>query len=220
MHLTRTADNLVEFDFEAFEQSLAWMNEAFKPICIDFEICAVDTLFDYNWNKLGLAGEIMQMDALIYQPHVINLFVVCQFSNPILCAVTGSGDIANPDKAFLHITKDCAINEAQLTHEMGHLFGLYDAYHNQDELVDGSNCITHGDQICDTPADPFYGNSQITWVNQDCEFIFDGLDSLGQYYKPEVGNIMAAYTCAECGFTYQQFLSMAKTWLDSERDMK
>lgn len=220
VHLTQDPYGQVEFDLEDLYETVAWTNQAFAPICIDFEICSIDTLEDYNWNYLSLGAEIAQMTSLSYEPHVINIFVVKRFSDPDRCSLSSQGKIEDPDKAFLYFTKHCAIIPRVLTHEMGHLFGLFNSYLEQNELVDGSNCITHGDQICDTPADPYYPGAFKVWINNDCEFVDKTKDSLGQYYLPDVGNIMGSYSCSDCGFSYQQLLLMANNWLSSERNMR
>jgi len=96
-----------------------------------------------------------------------------------------------------------------MTHEMGHVWGLPHTFAgNGVENVDGSNCETAGDGICDTPADPYNPNvDNITWQN-GCEFVFEGLDANGQFYQPDMGNIMSYYGC-DCGFTRGQYLRMA-----------
>ena len=50
-------------------------------------------------------------------------------------------------------------------------------------------------------------------LNQ-CEFIFPALDANGEYYQPDVGNIMSAYPC-KCGFTREQYLKMAEVYFSS-----
>jgi len=110
--------------------------------------------------------------------------------------------------------------DGTLTHEMGHMFGLLHTFEgNGIELVNGSNCETEGDLICDTPADPFVeGDDMSLYIGEDCEFISIKLDSNFQYYQPDVGNIMSYYPCS-CGFTRGQYLKMAETFLNSDPKM-
>jgi len=110
----------------------------------------------------------------------------------------------------------------QLAHHMGHLLGLHPTnYEGHTELVDGSNCATAGDRICDTPADP-YGyirDESGSWTttptpeleeyNRGCEFVWKELDDNGQFYNPIVSNIMSPYPC-KCQFTYEQYVKMAE----------
>lgn len=94
-----------------------------------------------------------------------------------------------------------------LSHELGHCLGLY---HTHDtpygaELVNGSNCSTAGDLICDTPADPglhLPGNLNI----YTCAYTGTGVDVNGQPYTPLTNNIMS-YAIWDCynAFTAGQF---------------
>jgi hypothetical protein len=104
---------------------------------------------------------------------------------------------------------------------MGHYFGLSHTFEPGGELVDGSNCSTVSDGICDTPADPFVeGDNTADYVNANCKFISMKKDANGQYYDPIVGNIMSYYPNAcKCsaglGFTHDQYLKMANTYLSN-----
>ncbi len=86
-----------------------------------------------------------------------------------------------------------------LSHETGHCLGLYHTHHGTfnegcpetgccAELVDGSNCSTCGDYVCDTPADP---HIQFTNVDVDCNWTGSGTDANGDDYEPDTRNIMA-----------------------------
>ena len=101
-----------------------------------------------------------------------------------------------------------------VTHEMGHFFGLYHTFETQfgQELANGSNCITAGDLICDTPADPGASNT----APPDCQLLPYTQDINGDWYVPHIGNIMSYYSddCT-CGFTTQQYNKMASNYLNS-----
>ena len=86
-------------------------------------------------------------------------------------------------------------NTSIISHELGHCFGLYythsgtgcDDYANSMEAIDGSNSLTSGDLVSDTPADPcLIGN-----VDEDCNYIGGG------EYNPDTKNIMS-YTDCNC----------------------
>ena len=99
------------------------------------------------------------------------------------------------------------------------------------ELVNGANCATTGDLICDTPADPFAQSALLTatsaelelisqnqldtsFFSSTCESLYEIRDPNGQYYQPDMGNIMSAYPC-KCGFTQDQYRLMVETILMS-----
>jgi hypothetical protein len=82
-----------------------------------------------------------------------------------------------------------------LSHEFGHCLGLFHTHSgrgcldfiNCSENINGSNCSTCGDLVCDTPADPcLQGN-----VNTSCEYIGD------PSFNPDVHNIMS-YAPPDC----------------------
>ncbi|GAB4371771.1 MAG: hypothetical protein Kow0042_14700 [Calditrichia bacterium] len=91
-----------------------------------------------------------------------------------------------------------------LSHEMGHCLGLWHTHSgrgcndfaNCPEAIDGSNCATCGDLVCDTPADPCLNGN----VNAQCQYIGP------PPFTPNVENIIS-YTPPECmtHFTPGQF---------------
>jgi hypothetical protein len=76
-----------------------------------------------------------------------------------------------------------------LSHEMGHCLGLYHTHSGRGcfdfvncvEAIDGSNCNSCGDLVCDTPADPCLSGN----VNSNCEYT--GPDD----FNPDVDNILS-----------------------------
>jgi hypothetical protein len=82
-----------------------------------------------------------------------------------------------------------------IVHEFGHYFGLYHTAEQATfgiEKVDGSNCETAGDRICDTPADP--GELYSVYVNPSGCYM-QGLKEKGtglEYY-PMIQNYMSYY---------------------------
>lgn len=104
---------------------------------------------------------------------------------------------------------------AVLAHELGHVFSLDHTFPNMagpvatDELVDGSNCSTAGDFICDTPADP-----GLTAVPNRVDSLCNYTDTIytdanGDLFQPDTRNIMsfAPYPCYD-HFSTQQLLQM------------
>ena len=92
----------------------------------------------------------------------------------------------------------CALNGSTLTHELGHYFSLYHTHGSTNngtttELVNGSNCTTNGDELCDTPADPNLSGV----VNLNCEYTDTITDFNGDVYMPDTSNIMS-YSLKVC----------------------
>jgi Secretion system C-terminal sorting domain/Pregnancy-associated plasma protein-A len=91
------------------------------------------------------------------------------------------------------------------THEMGHALGLYHTHQTAPfctELIDGSNCGTCGDKICDTPADP---KLNFDVDPNTCSWNTPMTDTSGASYTPDTLNFMS-YTHVSClkRFTKQQ----------------
>ena len=141
---------------------------------------------------------------------LINIYFVESLENKAnenICGYTNN----QRNKDFIIVKNDCAINASSLAHEMGHFFSLLHT-HGPDndvlttELVDGSNCDTNGDGICDTPADPKLSNEN---VNNFCEYIGSETDALGQTFKPDTRNIMSyALKACRSHFSEQQLARM------------
>ena len=106
------------------------------------------------------------------------------------------------------MNNSCARNGSTLSHEMGHFFALSHTHGNSNgtlttELVDGTNCNNSGDFICDTPADPQLGGSN---VSNSCLYTGTDIDANGQPFNPDPLNIMS-YSRKACRvqFSPQQY---------------
>lgn len=217
-HVTLDSLRTTSWDVAAMEAEIAATNQYFAPICTKFEICNIDTLENWTWDSLSRDYRVDEINRLFYQENRINIYLVDRFDDPNLCGFAGVGQVANANNAKVYLKGSC------LPHEMGHLFGLLHTFEGGTETVNGSNCETAGDLICDTPADPYVEGSDTLWLGNNGEFIFTGLDVNGAYYQPDVGNIMSYYTqptngVPPCGFTREQYIRMANTWLESSRKM-
>lgn len=216
VHFTQDSLGQIDFKLDTLLLAIEEANEAFAPLCIRFNICKMDTIDNWKFNEMGLNYILDEYNSLYHIPYFVNLTLVGSFTNPAIAGNSNFNGISSPSNAYVFVRNDIETFRQKLIHELGHLFGLYDTYRKRDELVNGTNSNTHGDLIVDTPADPFFPNSNNTWT-RDCEFVYEGIDSLGYYYIPDVGNNMAVYNCATCGFSYDQFLRMANNWLTSPK---
>ena len=103
-----------------------------------------------------------------------------------------------------------------LPHELGHYFNLYHTFGNNNggtqtsELVNGSNCPYAGDEVCDTPADPYIDQSWFVCYNQSsCSWNCINTDANGQRYNPSMNNFMSYYQYCRNRFTSGQFYRMS-----------
>lgn len=195
----------------AINNAIKEVNTFFDPICVSFEVC--DFLYHDNFqhdsvsiDQPGISNEIRK---LYHSDYRINLYFVSFI--PDFCGFA-SGQNTDAFTAGIFVMKSCT-DARTIAHELGHLFSLAHTFEgNGTELVNGDNCSTEGDQICDTPADPYKALDPLPAYIDNCKFVFTGQDANGEYYNPDLGNIMSYYTCGTCGFTWGQLKRMADAY--------
>ena len=213
-HVILDSLGVAQYTPDNLRAELSGVNDAFAPICISFELCGIDTITNYEFDSTSTPEEEAEIKTLFHVKNRINFYLIDKIfkGGNQICGFAALGGVATTNNGQVFMSGGCA------THELGHLFGLPHTFEDAgSELVDGSNCETAGDGICDTPADPYTDDPDIIWQD-GCEFIWEGLDPNGQYYQPDVGNIMSYYACS-CGFTRQQYIKMANTYLNSNPKM-
>lgn len=194
-------------------EDLAQINTYFEPICVSFELCELKTIPNYQYDTLIVEEEWAQLQIENHLANRINLFYTTEFEGELemFCGFASLGGIGQLGAGGI-VIKCPGFNT--LLHEMGHYFGLSHTFEGSGiELVNGDNCETAGDNICDTPADPFVvGEDLANYIDFEngCRFISPKVDANGEYYRPDTGNVMSYYSGCECGFTYGQYLKMAE----------
>jgi hypothetical protein len=204
-HITKDSLGGVGVTEAAILATVQNLNNLFAPICISFEVCKFNYIDNYKYDEFRRPDDEAEFLTLYTVPKTINIVyarTVCR-TPPTL--VGGYAYFpGGPD--FIAISKGSL---SAIYHEMGHFFGLYHTFEDQFglELVNGSNCITAGDLVCDTPADPGLGNT----AAPDCQLSPYTKDTNNEWYVPHIGNIMSYYSSdCTCGlFTTQQYNRMA-----------
>lgn len=179
------------------------LNSTFESIGIDFKACDISVV----WNDV-LSTNSNDGDETAYEtyinPKAINIFV------PYILNNTGGfaplffrANYQQPASERVIFIASGSSKET-LIHEMGHFFGLYHphrGYHNADgsdaqyrEFVNGSNCNTHGDEICDTPADPKLSKPGYMF---GCNYVGAATDGNGDSFVPDT-DLYMSYTNSEC----------------------
>jgi len=195
---------------EQLQVAIDVANQMFSPICISFKLCKMDTVFNYNFNIIKPESELTELATQYGGFGRINLYLVTDTLVSATTAGICAGNVGSIENGNIYLK-----NIGALTHELGHFFGLLHTFEDiGEELVDGSNCDVAGDLICDTPADPYQPGDQVSEYIKDCIFYAEMKDANGEYYQPLVGNIMSYYNC-DCGFTTEQYLKMAKNYLNA-----
>ncbi len=233
-----SVDRVPLYKMEELDTMVMKLNEFFRPICVSFSLCEYHVLEnDYSLGMvvnepISVSVQLLELKNRFTLRRRINIFFL-SFIDDAYCGTSTYNGILTELDANIYIEKDCDDDIAgQVAHHLGHTFGLLNTFDpNTIEMVDGSNCTTTGDLLCDTPADPYgqplanatpeeielaqQGQLEDRFIRKSsCEFIYEIKDPNGQYYQPDVGNIMSGYPC-KCGFTQDQFKLMVETILQS-----
>ncbi len=196
----------------AIQAAIQTLNNDFAPICLSFELCQTIFIDNFNYNTFEYDKHDAEIRVLYYIPKTINMYFVQSLKGPSGAMVAGYASMpGGPD--YMVITKSSTSSVKTIPHEMGHFFGLYHTFEIASgvEAINGSNCTTAGDLICDTPADndPTGQN-----VAPDCQPSPYQQDAGGNWYVPQIGNLMSYYPeSCNCGFTTQQYNRMAQQFL-------
>ncbi len=164
--------------------------------CNDINYIDSDAYYDLN----GL--EQIQVDRRNNVSNVINIYFANSVHNGVsrVCGFTTYNNASD----YIFIKNGCTgTRKNTVSHEIGHYFSLIHTHgisntNVTDELVNGSNCSTAGDQICDTPADP---NLSGGLLNRQCQYIGTAIDINGDAYRPNPNNIMS-YGRSRCFTTF------------------
>jgi len=188
--------------------SIDLANQLFEPIGIFFEPCEQTTTQETGAIDDGFYTDFLKP---LHKEDYLNIY----FGYPVFSGNNQVGGYANYPfyassifglKSYIVMSWfSTGKNDYTLTHELGHTFGLIHTHGDSlekgtIELVNGCNCATAADEICDTPADPNLANL----VDYTCTFSPDpvyAVDINNEPYQPLLDNIMS-YTNGSCRKTF------------------
>lgn len=206
LHIIRTTAGTGGIPADSLLKAFDRVNAAYVPANIQLYQAAPihyiddDTYFDFN------TADEFAMRAAHEVAGVVNIYVANSVGNGAVNYCGYAYFPGGPDLIMLDAS--CALNGSTFEHEVGHYFALYHTHEtfNGAELVDGSNCLSAGDQICDTPADPNLSGSM---TPLGCAYTGTAIDGNSMTYVPQVDNVMS-YASKECRtmFTPQQYARM------------
>jgi hypothetical protein len=209
---------------------LAVLNTKFAPIGVSFfQLGAVNYLRSDELYDLAMS-EDKALTAAHNVHNAINLYFVGSADGSNGYAYPPSLDSAGNTRAWnaLFISTKSTLPPAQviqevIPHEMGHYFGLLHTHewgteNNLDSATreyvtrgPETNCSVAGDQLCDTPADPYLlliaSERQLAQTVCSSSF-FSTLDPRREVYRPDVNNLMSYYRGCRTSFTPQQYERM------------
>jgi hypothetical protein len=213
VHIVRSATETVSI--EQVQAAFDQLNQFFVHIYVQFVV-----LGDYNYiNDPALYDFDKSQEADLCAKNdvdeVINLYLVGSISDGPLkfCGYTYYPEDLERNIDRIILDQSCLDDGVSLARQMGHYFTLFPTagpkVSETMEFVDGSNCETEGDLICDTPADP-----ELTYetVDERCGYIGRKQDQSGRkrFYKPDTRNIMSENPRIYCinHFTEGQYRRM------------
>lgn len=204
-HLVRSSTGQTDVTDATLERSITIMNEYFANAGLSFYQCSrVKYIDDNNFRNFFISQQSALM-ARSFVKNVINIYCMPSIEGG---SVGGYTYLPGPFSPDLIVMDDGLLTSTTLTHEMGHYFGLLHTHGSSncgssmtatDELVDGSNCQTAGDYVCDTPADPglLGAGCSAFQVDASCRYIGTARDARGMAFSPDVNNIMS-YSRSSC----------------------
>ena len=187
----------VELSVETLERELQRVNRAYSAADVVFFMCGSPRLISGLGKYNEREGDLLNKSHRV--ANTINIFYVDELNTNSGSALCGYSEFpwrGEPKDRYIMMAKGCADNGATLAHELGHFFGLFHTHEtaNGREFVDGSNCNTAGDLLCDTPADPLLGYNNVA---NNCNYTGNQVDPKGVAYRPSVNNIMS-YAPSQC----------------------
>ncbi len=194
-HVIRLSDGSGGASPSEIAQMMERINAAFEAIDVSFyDYMNIDYINDTELYFFTQSDE-SRVRKFNYVAGVINVYYAT--SNQYCGYAYIPSTVVQRTSAFIFMNDGCLDGEIG-THEFGHAFSLYHTHGKTnngttDELVNGSNCETAGDNVCDTPADPNLAGV----VDSECNYTGTATDANGEFYSPFTNNIMA-YTNDVC----------------------
>jgi Tol biopolymer transport system component len=202
VHIVRKSDGSGGIDPADVLDTIAATNETFAEAGMFF--CQLGQPVFINsdafYFNVDTQAEIDELRTTAVVPGAINVYFTPHLAVGALQLCGISSFTFSPVQGIV-MRNSCTAETGNLStfaHELGHYFNLYHTHETAfgKECVSGSNCVTAGDQICDTPADPTLGDAN---VNQGCLYVGNAPPPCAGDgpYAPDVSNLMS-YAPDDC----------------------
>lgn len=154
------------------------LNSHYNNLGIFFVNSGIGFIDQTSYQDIGGETEALNLGQVNNLSTAINYYIVDDLWTTAFGTVVGTANTIPSNN--LVIDKDWVLSSTS-AHEVGHCLDLLHTFQGTAngtsgcaEAIDGSNCTTCGDQVCDTPADANIGNSG--------------------GYSPDINNIMSYYS--------------------------
>lgn len=225
-HIFRQSDGTGGFSLSSLNQVIAMTNSYYLLNGYGIQFYFAGAIPDYIDND-AMYNQYNGQSVDAYDANnALNQYYVHQFSD------FGLGGYAYYPADGIYSTRsfiltglgeyDEDLGNRLIPHELGHTFNLIHTFGQNGgsgtlgsgittELVTrgpGANCLTDGDLVCDTPADPYnMTGAYLTYVNGCPQYdpSSTARDANGDAYTPSITNIMSYYFPCTHDFTPGQF---------------
>lgn len=203
-HIVRQSDGTGGLPEARYWQALADANAHFAPAQIVF---FTSDPFDYIdsdafYFDIDTLLEINDLRSTNTAPNAINVYFteVLDYEAGSLCGISAFTFSSQQGVAFRNscVASDVGAGDhSTFSHELGHVFDLFHTHETAfgDEYVDGSNCTSAGDLVCDTPADPELGVTNVD--ASTCQYTGTAVDPKNDPYVPDPSQLMS-YSLKHC----------------------
>lgn len=222
VHIVRNNNGSGGLSESQLYNAIETMNDYYENAGLEFFICdGINYINNSNFYSLQSNEESSLTSNNVN--NTINIYFVDEVFNSSGSSLCGYAYYPGGPETII-MANACATNGSTLSHEMGHFFGLFHTHGNSNttastnELVNGSNCDSSGDYVCDTPADPKLGNSN---VNSSCNYTGTYRDANNELYDPQEQNIMS-YSRKSCRtmFSAEQYARINSTYQLSRSNLR
>jgi hypothetical protein len=192
-HIVRTSAGSGGMPMEQLAQAMIDANMHFADTGIGFYILSLDYIDDdFYYSGIQYQGDIDALRQTNVVADAINIYFT-----PVLPGLCGISSFTFSAVQGIVMANGCTglpSNHTTFSHELGHYFNLYHTHETAWglEYVDGTNCGSAGDLLCDTPADP-----NLSGVTTGCVYTGGATDPHGDPYVPDVSQLMS-YAPPEC----------------------
>ncbi len=186
-HIVRNTDETNAFTLPDTDAITNKLNQFYSSHNIIINNAGTDFINNTNFVNIDSAAEAVTLGQTGNNNNAINYYIVQNLWNIGAGYVTGTANSIPSNN--LVIRRDRVLTPTS-PHELGHCLNLLHTHETAKgiEAINGSNCSSAGDLICDTPADPGLNYNN---VNANCDYIG------GNGYSPLTDNIMS-YSRMSC----------------------